>query len=238
MRDIILQAPNNRTVGTQLVIPPGGCLIVSVTSAEDLCLQDSAFTVCCASALLPACFYCLLLFWCLSITFVGVLQSHLQVKSNIMSLRTAVRGAVSETLLLTIAGQKLKRASPSRPATAPPLGSPALIPSRPTALLYDLEFHLAGEQPEHRHPSRLPRRRHRRIQHLLQQRPVPREQPRVPGRQPLVSIPPCCAGSCGRLQISLLTIVNQPGTPVWLPARSASDGVRQSCQQICSSNTC
>lgn len=41
----MLQLPNNRTIGTQLVIPPGGCFIVSVTSATDRCLQDSSFSV-------------------------------------------------------------------------------------------------------------------------------------------------------------------------------------------------
>ncbi len=35
----------NRTVGTQLVIPPSGCLVVSVTAAEGMCLQDASFRV-------------------------------------------------------------------------------------------------------------------------------------------------------------------------------------------------
>ena len=39
------QTPNNRTVGTQLVVPPSGCLVVSVTAAQGQCLQDASFKV-------------------------------------------------------------------------------------------------------------------------------------------------------------------------------------------------
>lgn len=39
------QVYNNRTVGVQHVVEAGGCLILAVTGAQGVCLQDSTFSV-------------------------------------------------------------------------------------------------------------------------------------------------------------------------------------------------
>ena len=40
-----LQVYNNRTVGIQHVVEAGGCLILAITGAQGVCLQDSTFNV-------------------------------------------------------------------------------------------------------------------------------------------------------------------------------------------------